>query len=37
MKRNPIAKAVRVVTRPKVIPNKKKGTAKKIRQQPIEK
>ena len=36
-KPNPIARANWLVNKPKVIPNKKKATAKAIRQQPIEK
>ena len=35
--RNPIAKANWAINKPKVVPNKKKGSAKAIRQQPIEK
>lgn len=35
--RNPIARNAWKANKPKVIPNKKRPTAKKVRQQPIEK
>lgn len=35
--RNPIARNAWKANKPKVIPNKKKASAKAIRQQPIEK